>query len=56
MPEFTLDESDKCPHCGHPLRDPPNCCRDMMREYAEEMEDRLNNSNTNEKKEMNENG
>lgn len=26
MPDFTLDEADRCEHCGAILRDPANCC------------------------------
>jgi hypothetical protein len=36
MPEMTLDEADRCPHCGKILYDPPKCCRDVIAEYERE--------------------
>lgn len=42
MPEFILPaEADHCPHCGQVLRDPPDCCEPMRREYEAEFLDSL---------------
>ncbi len=41
MPDLTLDEADRCPHCGKILRMPPICCLKMANEYDEEMRRRV---------------
>ncbi len=37
MPEFILpDEADRCPYCDRVLRDPPECCAEMIKDHAED--------------------
>ena len=36
MPEFTLEEADRCPYCDRILREPPACCEAMIKDYHED--------------------
>lgn len=40
MPDLTLEEADRCPHCDAVLRIPPKCCEPMRREYAKDLKER----------------
>jgi predicted amidophosphoribosyltransferase len=41
MPDLTLDEADRCPYCNKILRDPPNCCPEMIEDSDKQFSRKL---------------
>jgi hypothetical protein len=37
MPEIGLDEADRCVYCGRILHNPPNCCKEAIADYENDI-------------------